>query len=126
MKILLDSHVFLWTQTRDPRLGSETKKQLEDRSSTILLSVASIWELGIKKALGKIEFEINEILDAAQRSDIAILRIDTAHAMAAVELPMHHRDPFDRMLIGQAIVEGARLLTHDPLLAKYGKVVQLI
>jgi PIN domain nuclease of toxin-antitoxin system len=115
MKILLDSHVFLWTQTRDPRLGAEIKKQLEDRSSTILLSVASIWEL-----------EINEILDAAQRSEIAILKIDTAHAMAAVELPMHHRDPFDRMLIGQAIVEGARLLTHDPVLAKYGKVVQLI
>ena len=109
MKLLLDSHVFLWMQTRDPRLGAEVRKQIEDRSTTVLLSVASIWELGIKRSLGKVEFEFSELLSAVQESEITILKIDTAHALAAVELPMHHRDPFDRMLIGQAMVEGARI-----------------
>jgi len=126
MKILLDTHVFLWAQTKDAQLTQQARKEIENRDNAVLLSVTSIWEIGIKRSLGKINIDLNQMLEAANQSEFSILTINAAHAMKAVNLSMHHRDPFDRMLIAQAMVEGATLLTSDTFLLAYGKAVRLI
>ena len=125
MTFLIDSHILLWAAIGDPRLRGESRKTFVDPENRLLVSVATLWELGIKHALGKLplpvparDFFAREIATRGY----SVLDVRRAHAERAAELPYpdpRHRDPFDRMLVSQALVEGVPLLTSDGRLRGY-------
>lgn len=122
MKILLDTHCWLWWITEPERLKSSVRKQIADGNNTIFLSAASSWEIAIKYALGKLplpeppeEFVPNRL----SREAMTALPIEHLHALRVASLPPHHQDPFDRLLVAQAQVEGIPLLTVDRQLKPY-------
>ena len=119
MRLLLDTHILLWMSGFDDRLGPNSRKAIGDPANSRYLSVASVWEIAIKCATGKLIFPIAR-LDALL-DDLATisLPITNAHAIAAGALPRHHADPFDRMLVAQAWVEGLILVTADPAMTRY-------
>lgn len=128
MKILLDTHVFVWLQDQPERIGRELQL-LEDGANDLLVSAASSWELAIKSALGKVTLPlpvIDYVPSRALASGARLLSISHVHAARVAELPRVHGDPFDRLLVAQAIEEGAVLLTADSTLAGYGEAVRLI
>lgn len=118
MRYLLDSHVFLWYKDRKSPLSRKHRDHLDDLQHELLLSVASIWELTIKRASGKLSFS-GSFSTATQSSDIRVLSIQRQHAEEVEQLPRWHRDPFDHMLIAQARVEGLILVTHDEAMDRY-------
>ena len=106
MKLLLDTHAFLWMSLNDPQLSETARDVIADLENDLLLSPASYWEIGIKISVGK--YELSESLDAfvgreVERNSLLILPIEPRHAAEVARLPFHHRDPFDRMLIAQAL-----------------------
>lgn len=117
MKLLLDSHCLLWW-LGDLPLSDEAKDAITDPSNTVLVSPASIWELEIKAALGKLSIDADLIAEVAE-SGMSWLPITALHGRAAARLPMHHRDPFDRMLIAQAQVEECELISRDGMFSEY-------
>ena len=122
MKYLLDTSVFLWGLAAEERLNATARKVLTASSSELYLSVAGAWEIAIKFALGSLPLPKapSEYLPYAQRLwSIQALNITQEHALRASELPVHHRDPFDRMIIAQALSERMTLLTADRVLQKY-------
>ena len=122
MKLLLDTHTFIWWDSDPNRLSRQALALLEDQKSILLLSVTSIWEMQIKTQLGKLKLNLPlaEIVESQQRTnEIEILPITQAHAFALDYLPILHKDPFDRMLVAQANVEDAVLITGDPVIAQY-------
>jgi PIN domain nuclease of toxin-antitoxin system len=126
VKILLDTHVLLWAATEPQRLGGS----LELLTSAVrLISVASVWELAIKQGIGKLDLGSDVatwVGRAAFHLAADVVDITAAHAAGVQHLPPVHRDPFDRLLISQARVEGAIFLTADRTLAAYGDAVRLI
>ena len=118
MSYLLDTHVFLWAQTDDPQLGPLTREVVEDGAIDVWLSVASAWEIAIKASRGRLEIP-DDLVGAVHEADFPLLPVGLAHAAEVVDLPHHHRDPFDRMLVAQARVEGLTLITADEALAAY-------
>jgi PIN domain nuclease of toxin-antitoxin system len=112
MKLLLDTHILLWALTDSPKRGHGLRKKIMDPTSDVLVSAASVWEISIKKRLGKLSVPDN-IFEFIEASDFTPLTINFAHAMAAGALPLHHTDPFDRMLIAQAREENLLLAMHD-------------
>jgi PIN domain nuclease of toxin-antitoxin system len=127
MRLLLDTHVLLWALAEPKRLG-RVCAEIEAITNQVLFSAASIWEIAIKFALRRAEFAISPdaILDAALQSGFAELPIRSAAAVRVASLPPHHRDPFDRLLVAQAITEPAALYTADAQLAKYSELVHVI
>jgi PIN domain nuclease of toxin-antitoxin system len=122
MKLLLDTHAFLWLVDGDPNLSKAAELALRDPANELFLSVASIWELAIKVGSGKLR--LSDPLDAfVPRWTVAYqltsLTILSKHAVAVVALPDHHRDPFDRMLIAQALEEGLTIVTSDRKFSSY-------
>ena len=118
-RLLLDSHVWLWWRTLDPRLSPGTRAAITD-AHEVCLSVASAWELAIKGQLGKLK--IPRDLDLAAefaRDGFVPVTITIEHALAAASLPPIHKDPFDRMLVAQARIEGLTLVSADPILSRY-------
>ena len=122
MRYLLDSHVFLWYDESHARLSAAHRELLDDSANELYLSVASIWELTIKRSLGRLAASAR-FRDSAKRLDIEIMAITVDHAEQIEGLPRHHSDPFDHMLIAQAKVEGLVLVTHDRILAEYDVAV---
>ncbi len=122
MRLLLDTHVALWALTNDPRLSRRARALIEDPANDVLVSAASVWEIAIKHALGRGDMPISgdQALDWFRQAGYALLPIAPDHAAAVEHLPDHHRDPFDRLLVAQAIAEPLRLLTRDPLVLRYG------
>ena len=119
MRLLLDTHAALWWLHDDERLGEEAARQLTDDSNQKLLSAAVVWEVAIKRSLGKLKAP--EGFAAAMLSGGAqAIPVTVDHAAAVERLPWHHRDPFDRVLIAQAAIEGATLVSRDQALATYG------
>ena len=118
MNLLLDTHVLLWWLDDHPLLSERARNAITDGESLVFLSAVVIWEIRIKEALGKIEVPTN-FRDAIADQSFEMLDITVEHAHAVGDLPMHHRDPFDRMLVAQARVEGLTLLTHDIRLKEY-------
>ena len=112
MKLLLDTHVLLWALADSPKLGRKFREKIRDSTNDVLVSAATMWEIAIKKRLGKLSVPDN-LLEFIEASDITPLPINSAHAMAAVALPLHHTDPFDRMLIAQARQENFVLVSRD-------------
>jgi PIN domain nuclease of toxin-antitoxin system len=117
-RLLLDTHVFLWWRIDDRRLVDEAREAIA-KAALVFVSAASAWEAEIKAALGKLE--IPEPFEAgAADSGFDTLAIGFTHARAAAHLPLHHTDPFDRMLIAQAAIESLTLVTHDRRIEPYG------
>jgi PIN domain nuclease of toxin-antitoxin system len=119
LKLLLDTHAALWWLSEDERFGEATAVQLTDETNQILLSAVVVWEVAIKRSLGKLEIPENfasTLLDAGLQP----LPISLDHAAAVEQLPWHHRDPFDRMLVAQASIEGAAVVSPDEALRPYG------
>lgn len=119
MKLLLDTHVLLWWLGNNRRLTAKARRTIADPGAMIHVSAVSLWEAAIKRALGRLRFESAELLDAISTGGFQALPITARHALAAGDLPRHHEDPFDRMLVAQAQAEGLTLVTHDSALEAY-------
>lgn len=125
MNLLLDTHTFIWfsDQRQSTNLPQATKELLEDAGNTVFLSLASAWELAIKVSIGKISLAmpVIRLVEYHQTNDgIIVLPIKPAHIEVIETLPLHHKDPFDRLLVAQAQVEGWPIVSADPALDKYG------
>jgi PIN domain nuclease of toxin-antitoxin system len=120
MKLLLDSHAFLWWLAEDPKLQTGARQAVADPSSVVHVSAASVWELSIKASLGKLDLDGADLVEEIAANDFVELPILARHALAAATLPRHHDDPFDRMLIAQAQVEGLTIVTRDSAFRFYG------
>jgi PIN domain nuclease of toxin-antitoxin system len=125
MRLLLDTHVFLWAVADSPSLTSEARRTIAD-ADEVHVSAASIWEVAIKAGLGKIQVDIGQLAGAIGASGFVELPVTVAHAAFVSGLPHHHRDPFDRMLIAQAMTEPLVLLTADAMLPQYSDLVRLV
>jgi PIN domain nuclease of toxin-antitoxin system len=125
MRLLLDTHVFLWAVMGSPLLRSTARKTITS-ADRVYVSSASIWEVAIKAKLGKIDADANELLAAIDASGFVELPVTGTHAACVADLPLHHSDPFDRLLVAQSISEPLRLMTADAALAPYGATVLLI
>ncbi len=121
-RALLDTHSFLWFVTANPKLSTKAERLISAGATELLLSVASIWEIAIKVSTGRLP--IAEpldpfILDQLRLNRIGVLQIMPAHALEVAQLPFHHRDPFDRLLIAQAIIEGVPVVSADSAFDSY-------
>ena len=122
MKLLLDTHAFLWFIADDPRLSSTAKQLIEDNANEIILSVASLWEVAIKVSLGKLTLKQPYNIFLPQQlklNAINLLNISLDHTATVATLPFHHRDPFDRLLIAQALNERLPIASADSAFAAY-------
>jgi len=119
VRLLLDTHVFLWWLQDSPRLGPEARRAIANPKSIVHVSAASIWEVSIKAALGRLELERARLEDEVVANGFIDLPIQAKHAWQAGQLPLRHDDPFDRMLIAQARIEALTLVTKDPAFRKY-------
>ncbi|MBI2799623.1 MAG: type II toxin-antitoxin system VapC family toxin [Gammaproteobacteria bacterium] len=125
MKLLLDTQIYLWVLDDSSRL-SERARALIQAADQVLISAATIWEAAIKNALGKLRVDPALLVSEIARSGFTELPILARHAAAVSALPMHHKDPFDRLLIAQALTEPARLLTADSILRSYSELVETV
>ena len=125
MTVLLDTHALLWFLSDDPQLSQAAKTSIEDPGNRKLVSVASCWEIAIKAGLGKLKLgEPAATLLAREIPDnsFELLSVSLSHATAVESLPPHHKDPFDRLMVVQALAEGTPLVSHDSSLDSYGIV----
>jgi PIN domain nuclease of toxin-antitoxin system len=125
MRLLLDTHVFLWAVADSPSLMSEARRAIAD-ADEVYVSAASIWEVAIKAGLGRIQVDMGQLVGAIGASGLVELPVTVAHAAFVSELPHHHRDPFARMLVAQAMTEPLVLLTGDATLRQYSDLVRLV
>ncbi len=119
MNLLLDTHVFLWWLSDDRKLTAPVRTAIERDNASVYVSAASAWEIAIKTALGKLKPRDLDVVAELEGGGFLALPISARHAQEAGRLPRHHADPFDRMLVAQARVEGLALVTYDPALANY-------
>ncbi|WP_316154825.1 type II toxin-antitoxin system VapC family toxin [Cupriavidus sp. BIC8F] len=122
MRLLLDTHVYLWCVTDDRKLTKEARKLILD-ADDVFVSGASIWEASIKAGLGKLDVDVNLLVSEIEASGFSELPVRAAHAAMVRDLPDIHRDPFDRLLVAQALSEPLRLVTSDGHLSKYTDLV---
>jgi PIN domain nuclease of toxin-antitoxin system len=124
MRLLLDTHLLLWALGSPSRLSPDVRAQLD--AAEVFASAASIWEISIKNALGKLDADPASVLSALAPAGFALLPVLGEHAVTVARLPPIHRDPFDRMLVAQAVSEPMRLLTRDATLRAYGSLVTVV
>ena len=122
MRLLLDTQVFVWSVQDSDRLSSQARDLIEE-ATEVFISAATIWEIAIKAGLGKIKADPQALAQAIGASGFKELLVSARHAAAVERLPDHHRDPFDRLLVAQALTEPLRLLTTDRKLADYSDLV---
>jgi PIN domain nuclease of toxin-antitoxin system len=120
VRLLLDTHVFIWSLMRPRAISAGARNAIISAESEVFVSAATAWEIAIKRAAGKIDFPIDQFVSILDEKGYLPLAIDSMHAVTAGGLPPHHSDPFDRMLVAQALVEGLTVATADPVIAKYG------
>jgi PIN domain nuclease of toxin-antitoxin system len=121
MRLLLDTHTFIWWDSDPGKLSAAALAALSDPANELFLSVASIWEMAIKSDLGKLTLRLPlaDIIAHQRLNGIQLLSIHPAHVLGVVGLPAAHKDPFDRLLVAQAVAEGMDLVTADPVFASY-------
>lgn len=122
MRVLLDTHAFLWWVSDSQKLSTGAREIIASEHNEPVFSVVSAWEIAIKAGVGKLELPDTPekfVTEQVSRNVLQILPIYLGHVLSVYSLPDHHRDPFDRLLVGQAIREDLVILTSDPLLAKY-------
>lgn len=122
MRLLLDTHVFLWAVAGSTKLKPATRRLIE-AADEVYVSAASIWEVAIKSRLGKIDADVDELVAAITDSGFFELPVRSLHASATRQLPLHHNDPFDRLLVAQALSEPLRLLSADAIMTRYTDLV---
>ena len=125
MRLLLDTHIFLWAVAGSPLLKPAARRLLES-ADQVFVSAASIWEVAIKARLGKIDADPHALAGAIEGSGFHELAVRAIHAAGVSNLERHHNDPFDRLLIAQAMTEPLRLVTADAVLAQYSDLVMLV
>ncbi len=125
MRLLLDTHILLWVMLDDRQLTARARNLITDADS-LHVSTVSLWELAIKRSLGKLKLDVDALDAHLTRNAIEPLAISWAHARQLRALPALHGDPFDRMLVAQALCEPLQLLTHDAALAAYSDLVILV
>ena len=127
-KVLLDTHILLAATLRPEILPHDIQQQLKDPACAVFFSTASLWEIAIKRSLGKesFDFEPEDIYQLALETGFTELPVISRHCFALTRMPWHHRDPFDRLLVAQAQAIPAYLLTTDGVLAKYSELVRTI
>lgn len=118
MQLLLDTHAFLWWNNDDSALGAGAREAIGAADSIVFVSAVTAWEVAVKRAHGKLDAP-GDIADWVVRDGFTELPIEIAHAVRSAELPPHHRDPFDRLLVAQAQVEELTLVTSDPAILAY-------
>lgn len=125
MNILLDTHVALWALLDSPRLSGPAREMIASPSSRVWVSAASVWEIGIKHALGRGDMPVSaqEVVRLFARAGYRGLPVTLDHAAAVEGLPAHHQDPFDRIIVAQALVEPMRLVTRDAIVARYSDTI---
>lgn len=126
MRILLDTHIWIWWLAGDKRLPPRAAELIKEPDNEIFVSAINVWEVALKTGSGGLDID-----PAAVEAEIALshfleLPVTARHAVQVSKLPQHHGDPFDRMLIAQSLVEPMRLLTHDKALARYGETILLV
>lgn len=128
MRVLVDTHLLLWAAARSRRLPKEARRLLEDPRNDVHYSAASLWEIAIKLGLRRGDFQVDlrRLRPALSEMGFLELPVTGAHAERLVALPPIHKDPFDRMLVGQSFCEPLVLLTNDDALAAYGEVVRVV
>lgn len=125
MRVLLDTHILLWTLSDDPRLSSKARKLIEN-AAEIYVSAATFWEMAIKVGLGKLKVDLDDIREYCLESGFVELPITSEHAIAVKDLEHHHKDPFDRLIVAAAISEPMRLITADPQVVQYTTLAILV
>jgi PIN domain nuclease of toxin-antitoxin system len=125
MRLLLDTHIFLWYLAASRKLSKSLLSRIE-MADVVYISAASIWEAGIKIKQGRLEANIDDLYEGIVSSGFVELPISAKHSVMVANLPEHHRDPFDRMLIAQAMCEPLKLLTADTLLLQYSELVEVV
>jgi PIN domain nuclease of toxin-antitoxin system len=125
MNLLLDTHVALWAITDSPRLPPPVRERIANPANTVWVSVASLWEITIKHSLGRGDMPVTGAQAKVyfEQSGYRLLNIEAAHVLAVADLPALHADPFDRLLVAQALAEPLRLITHDAQVARYSDTV---
>lgn len=124
MRVLLDTHLLLWALASPSKLSPKARQRIE--SSEVFVSAASIWEISIKSALGKLDADPREVAAAVEPAGFEHLPIIAEHAAEVAELPHLHKDPFDRLLVAQAWVERMILLSDDDALGGYGDFIEIV
>jgi PIN domain nuclease of toxin-antitoxin system len=119
LKLLLDTHIFVWAINETSRLDRRTQAALASPDNLVLISSVSPWEIGIKQALGRMRFPLDLFDEMIERMDFDVLPILPAHGIVAAGLPRHHNDPFDRMLIAQALTQDLTLVSADRVFTRY-------
>ena len=125
MRLLLDTHIFLWAVSGNKLLKPAARRFIES-ADQVYVSAASIWEVAIKARLGKIAVDPDELVAAIDSSGFTELPVRAAHAAGVCRLDQHHNDPFDRLLVAQAVAEPLKLVTADAVLARYSDLVVLV
>lgn len=125
MHLLLDTHILLWCLQDSRRLSKKVRTRILT-APTVYVSSASIWEIAVKVSVGKLNLDLDELITQTAQIGLQELPISHTHAATARQLPHLHRDPFDRMLVAQAISESLNLLTADRLLASYSGLVEVV
>ena len=125
MRLLLDTQIYLWFLADSARLSKAAKQEIQ-HADEVFVSAASIWEASIKTALGKLTVNPGKLVEGIRASGFIEMPIQAAHGILAAALPLHHRDPFDRMLVAQALTEPAHFLTADSALGQYSELVRVV
>ncbi len=120
MRLLLDTHALLWWLNDDRKLGNHARGLIGDPGNDVLVSAVSLWEITVKLRIGKLDADLDEILAILPEQGFDRLDITDAHLVALAALPLHHRDPFDHLLMAQAVAEGAHFVSQDQHVALYG------
>lgn len=125
MNLLLDTHVALWAITDSRKLPKKAREMIESPRASVWISAATIWEIAIKHSLGRGDMPVSgqDALRYFRESGYRFLPVEPEHAAAVEDLSAHHADPFDRILVAQAVVEPMRLITHDPMVARYSDTI---
>jgi len=125
LNLLLDTHVALWAITDSPKLPKMALELIESSKSSVWISAATVWEIAIKHSLGRGDMPVSsqDALRYFRDSGYGFLPVEPEHATAVEDLPAHHADPFDRILVAQALVEPMRLITHDAIVARYSNTI---
>lgn len=128
MRLLLDTHLLLWAAASSKRLPPDARALIENAANEVYFSAASVWEIAIKSSLGRQDFRVDLVAlqKALPEMGMIELPVTAAHAAGVTQLPLIHRDPFDRLLIAQSIAEPLALLTNDALLARYSDGIQVV
>jgi len=120
VRLLLDTHALLWWLNDDEKLGNHARRLIGDPENDVLVSAVSLWEITVKLRIGKLDADIEEIVAILPDQGFDRLDISDAHLIVLAALPLHHRDPFDHLLMAQAVAEGAYLVSDDQNVALYG------